>query len=84
MLTVTVTRTAGFNGEVALTLAGLPANVTALAKPIPANTNEAKLTLTLAANAAVGSFPITVTGKAKHNGRDFSINAGPVPLTVKK
>jgi hypothetical protein len=83
-LTVTLTRTAGFNGEVALTLAGLPANVTAMPKPIPPNMNEEKVTLTLAGNAAVGSFPITVTGKSKHNGRDVTVNAAPVPLMVKK
>jgi hypothetical protein len=84
MLTVTVTRTAGFNGDVALTLTGLPANVTAMPKSIPAGMNEAKVTLTLAANAAVGAFPITVNGKSKHNGRDVAINAAPVTLTVKK
>jgi hypothetical protein len=84
MLTVTVTRTAGFNGDVALTLAGLPANVTAMPKSIPPNMTEAKLTVTLAPNAAVGAFPITVNGKAKHNGRDFSVNAAPATLTVKK
>ena len=84
MLTVTVTRTAGFNGDVALTLTGLPANVTAKPVPIPANMTEGKVTLTLAANAAVGAFPIAVSGKAKHNGREFSVNAAPVSLTVKK
>ena len=83
-LTVMVTRTAGFNGDVALTLAGLPANVTAKPASIPANMTEVKVPLTLAANAAVGAFPITVNGKAKHNGRDVSANAAPVPLTVKK
>jgi hypothetical protein len=84
VLTVTLTRTAGFDGEVALALTGLPANVTAMPKSIPANMTEAKVTLTLAANAAVGAFPITVNGKAKHNGRDFSVNSAAVPLTVKK
>ena len=67
-----------------MTLNGLPANVTAMPKSIPANMNEAKVTVTVAANAAVGAFPITVTGKAKHNGRDIAANSGPATLTVKK
>ncbi len=83
-LTVTVTRIAGFNGDVALTATGLPGNVTAKPISIPANMTEAKLTLTLAANAAVGTFPISINGKAKHNTRDFSVNSDPATLTVKK
>src|SRR5581483_4386200 len=82
-LTVTATRDAGFTGEIALTAAGLPANVTAMLKNIPANMNEIKVQLNVAANAAPGTTPITITGKAKHNNRDVTANAA-APLVIKK
>jgi len=83
-LTVTVTRVAGFSADVALTAVGLPANVTAALKNIPAGMNEAKGQLNLAANAAVGEFPIVLTGKVKHMGKDFVVNSLPVVLVIKK
>ena len=69
--------------EIAVTAAGLPANVTAALKNIPAGQNEVKVQLTLAANAPVGTFNITLTGKAKHNNRDYAVNAV-APLVIKK
>ncbi len=81
-LTVTATRVAGFTEEIALSAAGLPANVTAALKNIPASQTEAKGELKPAANAAVGSFPITVSGKAKFNGKDFTVPAPPSPLVL--
>jgi hypothetical protein len=83
-LTVTATRAAGFTGEITLAVAGLPPNVAPALKPIPASAGEVKVQLNLAANAPVGSFNVTVTGKAKHQGRDYSANAPPVPLVIKK
>jgi hypothetical protein len=83
-LTVTATRAAGFTGEIALTAAGLPANVTAALKNVPANANEVKVQLSPAANAPVGQFPVTITGKARHKDRDFTASAPPVPLVLKK
>jgi hypothetical protein len=84
MLTVTVARAAGFNGEVILSAAGLPPNVTAMLVNIPAGQNEIKVPVNPAANAAPGSFPITISGKAQHQGREYQINAPPVPLVLKK
>lgn len=83
-LTITATRKPGFSAEIALSAAGLPAGVTAMLKNIPANQNEVKLTLTLTPKAKVGKAAITLTGKAKHEGRDVIATAPPVTLTIKK
>jgi hypothetical protein len=82
-LTVTVTRDPGFTAEIALTAVGLPPNVAPALKPIPANMDEVKVQLNPAANAPVGSFTITINGKAKHQNKDFSASAL-VPLVLKK
>jgi hypothetical protein len=83
-VTVMTTRAAGFTGEIALTASGLPANVTAMLKNIPANMNEIKGQLNVAANAMPGQTMVTFTGKAKHQNRDFTVNAPPAPLVIKK
>jgi dienelactone hydrolase len=83
-LTVTVTRAAGFTEQVTLSATGLPANVAPALKNIPANANEVKVQLNPAANAPIGQFPVTITGKAKHNGYDFSASAAPVQLVITK
>jgi hypothetical protein len=83
-LTVTVTRGPGFTGEVALSAAGLPPNVKAALKNVPAGQTTAKAQLDVAAAAKPGQYPITVTGKAKHQGRDWAVNAPAVPLVIKK
>ena len=61
----------------------MPANLTVALKNIPAGQNEIKVPVNLAANAAVGPFTLTITGKAKHNTRDYTVNTT-VPLIVKK
>jgi hypothetical protein len=83
-LTVTVTRAPGFTAEVALSAAGLPPNVKAALKNVPAGQNSVKAQLDVAAAAKPGTYPITVTGKAKHQGRDWAVNAPAVPLVLKK
>jgi dienelactone hydrolase len=83
-LTVSATRAAGFTAEIALSATGLPANVTPALKSIPANANEVKVQLNPAANAPIGHFAITLTGKAKHNGYDFSSSAPPATLVITK
>ncbi len=80
---VTATRVPGFTGEIAISAAGLPGNVTAALKNIPAGQNESKGELTLKAKAAVGAFNVTITGKARHNNRDFTVNTF-APLMIKK
>ncbi len=83
-LTVTAVRAPGFTEEIALTATGLPPNVAPAFKNIPANMNEVKVQLNVAANAAPGTFPIVVNGKAKHQNKDFSVNAPPANLVVTK
>jgi hypothetical protein len=83
-VTVTATRVDGFTGEIALTAAGLPANVTPMLKNIPANMNEVKVQLNVAANATPGQSAVTFTGKAKHQNRDFSVSAPPANFVIKK
>jgi hypothetical protein len=84
VLTVTAARTAGFAGEIALTLNGLPPNVAPNVKSIPANANELKLDLAVAANAQPGQYAITVIGKVKHKNKDYSVSATPVTLVLTK
>ncbi len=54
----------GFSGAVNLSVTGLPTGVTASFSPNPTNstTNQSTLTLTIAASAVVGSYPLTITG----------------------
>jgi hypothetical protein len=83
-LTVTATRAAGFTGEIALSVAGLPPNVTPALKNVPAGRNEVKAQLNLAPNAPLGQFSVTLTGKAKHQGHDHAVNAPPAALVIRK
>lgn len=82
LLTVTASRAAGFEDEITLAAAGLPANVTAALKTIPKGQSEAKGQLNTAANAPVGQHLITLTGKAKYKGRDYLVTSLPVTLTL--
>jgi hypothetical protein len=84
-LTITATRLPGFAADIDLTVTGLPANVSPAvpAQKIPANANEAKVTITPVAAAPAGTFNVTVTGKAKHQGREHSVTVI-TPLIVKK
>jgi hypothetical protein len=81
-LTVTATRAPGFTEEIALSPGTLPANVTAALKPIPKGANEVKVQLTAAANAALGSFPISVVGKTKYNNKEFAVTSVPASVVV--
>jgi hypothetical protein len=74
---VTVTRTGGFNGNVAFnTPTGLPAGVTATYSN--ATFSSATLTLSATANASVGTFPVTVPGVNSCQQR----NASPINIQV--
>ncbi len=53
----------GFTGSVSLSVAGLPGGVTALFAPNP-TTQSSTLTLTAVSSAAVGQYPLTITGKS--------------------
>jgi hypothetical protein len=80
-LTVTATRAKDFPEEIALTVVGLPPNMTAAAKPIAKATNEIQFPLTAAANAPLAGFGVVVIGKGKYQGRDFAV-AVAAPLTL--
>src|SRR5438034_11816070 len=80
-LTVTATRAKDFPDDIALTVVGLPPNVTAAAKPIAKATNEVQFPLTAAANVPLTGFGVVVIGKGKYQGRDFAV-AVAAPLTL--
>jgi hypothetical protein len=83
-LIVTATRTPGFTGEIALSLAPIPPNVTPKVKNIDRNATEARLELETAANTPPGQYAITVTGKTKHKNKDYAINAPAATLVLTK
>jgi hypothetical protein len=71
-VTVAANRANGFTEEIALSALGVPPNVTPALKNIPKDQKEVKIQLTSAGNAALGSFPISFSGKAKVNQKEFS------------
>ena len=60
-------RQMGQNGAIALTVAGLPGNVTLAAAPIAQNANEVVLKLNVAANAPATTANIIITGNLNNN-----------------
>ncbi len=84
VLVVTVQRQSDFQGEVVLSVAGLPANVTTAAVPIIKDKTEARFPVKAAANAAEGKASLVVTGKGKIADKELGFNAGAVELTIKK
>ncbi|HEX8844560.1 MAG TPA: PQQ-dependent sugar dehydrogenase [Pyrinomonadaceae bacterium] len=63
---LTLTPTAGFTGQVSLSVAGLPAGANASFNPSSVNINDASsksstLSVTTAANTPVGTLPLTIT-----------------------
>jgi hypothetical protein len=81
-MTVTATRVPGFTEEIALTASGLPPTVVPALKPIPKGMNEVKVTLTPAANAALGPVSVSFAGKTKFNGKDYSATSLPASFPV--
>src|SRR5262249_33996565 len=79
---VTATRSPGCTEEIALTAVGLPANVASTLKTIPKDQSEVKAQLTPAANAALGKFLVSVTGKTKHQNNDYTVLAPPAELVL--
>ena len=80
--TVTAKRVAGFSDPIVLSVTGLPPTVKASAATIAKGQNEAKVTLTAAANAKPGPLSATFVGKARFQNLDVSANTLPVSLTV--
>ena len=61
--TVSIDRT-DFTGEVAFALLNPPAGITGAFTPTPATTDESDLVVSVAANVAPGSYPLTIQGTA--------------------
>lgn len=81
-VTITATRVAGFTEEIALAAGAPPANVKPALKNIPKDQNEVKVQFVPAANAAIGQFPITITGTGRFQDKTFSVSTLPVNLVV--
>jgi uncharacterized membrane protein len=83
---VAITRTGGFTGAVNLTLTGLPTGVTAAFDNAAPTGNTAVLTLTAAANAALGPATITVNGSGTPGNRSaqfaLTVQAPPGSFTL--
>ena len=70
---ITITRSGGFTGSVALSASGLPSGVTASFSPGSTTGTSSTLTLTASSTAAAGPATVTVTGVgggADADGRD--------------
>ena len=90
--TATVTALNGFSGSVGLSVSGLPSGVTAAFSPgNVSGSGSSTMTLTTAANAVAGVYPLTVTGTSgalTHTASvsltitDFSLSASPASRTV--
>jgi len=62
--TILVTRSGGHADNVALSITGAPAGVAAAIAPTSTSGGTASLSITVAANTAVGTYPLTITGVA--------------------
>lgn len=65
---LTLTKTSGSTEDVNLSLTGVPANVTATIEPITAKPPFVALLRIVSKRAAVGSYPIVITGRSKTTG----------------
>jgi hypothetical protein len=83
-LVVTVARGLGFTADVVLGVPeGLPPNAKPPAlKPIPKGQNEVKVPLDLNAKVPLGQYLVTLTGRAKHQGKEYLAYARPSAFTV--
>jgi GH35 family endo-1,4-beta-xylanase len=96
--TITITRSGGFTGAVALSAGGLPAGVTASFNPASATGTSSVLTLAASATATLGAATVTVTGTgggltrtttinltvSQSQAPDFSLTPTPTSLTVNR
>src|SRR5207253_5112019 len=81
-LVVTANRDPGFEGPIAVSTAGLPANVTAAGQTIESGATEARLIVKLNERAAMGSYAFTLLGRATANDHPVVAMVLPPPLTV--
>jgi hypothetical protein len=81
-LVVVATRDPGFEGEIAVSADGLPSGVSARAQAIAAGQIAATLDYALAERAGLGTFPFTIVGKVRNDGREYTAHLLPPPLVV--
>jgi hypothetical protein len=81
-LVVVATRDAGFDGEIALTVSGLPPGVAAAPRSIPAGKAESAIEFRLSERALRGSFPFSVVGRCRQDVREFTATFQPPPLLI--
>ena len=96
--TVTITRTGGFTGAVALSVAGLPTGAAGTFTPNNTTGNTSTLSVTTATTTPTGSSPLTITGASgtlSHTASvtlvvnpapagDFTLSASPASRTINR
>ncbi|HKB36276.1 MAG TPA: PPC domain-containing protein [Gemmataceae bacterium] len=80
--TVTATRNAGFDDEIAILVVGLPPTVKATLKNIPKGQNEVKIQFDPVPNAPPAQIAVTFTGRARYQNVEVSANTAPLSLVV--
>jgi hypothetical protein len=80
---VRVERRAGFNGEIALKIEGLPEGVTATADKVPAGGGESNIKLVASDKAAVGKeVQLTLTGAGLFKDKNYQFKPPTIGLLV--
>jgi hypothetical protein len=82
VLKVGIQRNPAYSGEVKLTLDKLPAGVTAPETVVPADQNEAQITLSAAADAAQGAAAGIVVNAVSPANAKFTASAAVPSITV--
>lgn len=72
----------GFDGDISVTLTGLPAGVTASAATITAGTQSTQVLLYAGLQAADWSGPVVITGRAQINGAEVARDARPAAVSA--
>lgn len=81
-ITISATKSMGFDDAITITAVGLPPNVTAALKPLAKGSNDIQLQITAAANAPLGTFNVMFRGAAKAGGKDFAYYSAPLALNI--
>lgn len=79
---VTAARADKFDDVITLVQVAVPANVTLKLAPVAKGAKEVAFELTAAANATVGPGEVVLRGTAKVGGKDVTVAAVPVTVTV--
>ena len=82
-ISVLLTRAGGFNGEVSLSITGLPTGVSVMMDPsdLPAGTTQARINLSVSSTAALATSDVTITGSSagRQASLGFSLTIVPAP-----